>query len=53
MPEPVKKIVAYVPPEIYEAIRDMAHEQRISQSAVVRRALDEYLKSKNIMKRPD
>lgn len=39
----LRRKVVYLPPEIEEALRDLAHEERISESEVLRQALQEYL----------
>lgn len=39
----LRRKVVYLPPEIEEALRDLAHEERLSESELVRQALQEFL----------
>lgn len=39
----LRRKVVYLPPETETALRDLAHEARISESEIVRQALQEYL----------
>ncbi len=35
-----------LPPELHEMLREVAHQQRVSQAEVIRRALQKYLAKK-------
>lgn len=39
----LRRKVVYLPPEIESALRDLAHDERLSESEIVRQALQEYL----------